>query len=88
MMLDHERYVRNKEERKERQREYYRTHREEILARVRLRRLGLYEREESDEDAARERKRERDREYYRKNRERKLAYLREYRQRVRNAMIC
>lgn len=38
-MLDHERYVRNMEERKERQRAYYAEHREEILRKARQRRL-------------------------------------------------
>ena len=69
---DHLRYVARREERLERQREYYRAHREEILAKARLRRLGLWERPpftEERAEAARERKRERDRAYQRKRRE-------------------
>lgn len=67
--LDHERYMRNREERKEKQRAYYREHRDELLAKVRLRRIGMYtkpERGTEEIERARERKRARDREYYRK----------------------
>lgn len=67
--LDHERYMRSREERKQRQRAYYREHREELLAKVRLRRLGLYVKPvptEEEREAARERKREQDRAYRRR----------------------
>lgn len=85
--LDHERYVRNREERKRRQKEYYRAHRSDILARVRLRRLGLYERPKMSEEAvteAKNRKKARDRNYYRKNSDKILSYFKSYRERVRN----
>ena len=65
--LDHERYMAHREERKEKQRAYYREHRDELLAKVRLRRLGLYVKPaptDEEREAARERKRERDRAYY------------------------
>ena len=70
--LDHERYMRSREERKQRQRAYYREHREELLARVRLRRLGLYVKPmptEEDREAARKRKREQDRAYRRRRKD-------------------
>lgn len=48
-ILDHERYMRNAEERKERQRAYYRAHKEQCkraVSKCKLRGKGLYTEEE------------------------------------------
>lgn len=66
---DHERYMRNRAERLERQRAYYAANRDVLLGKVRLRRLGLYEKpvvSEEQRQLALERKRARDREYQRR----------------------
>lgn len=70
--LDHERYMRSREERKASQRSYYRKNRDELLDKVRQRRLGIYVRPtptEADVAACRERKLVRDRAYYHAHRE-------------------
>lgn len=81
--LDHERYLRHREERKRCQREYYFAHKDEILAAVRLKRLGLYVRPQPSEksrERAKERKKEYDRAYYWAHRERILQKAREKRE--------
>ena len=80
--LDHERYLRNREQRLAQRREYYIAHKAEILACVRLRRLGLYERPPIDEKAReerKERKRQYDRRYYWEHRDEALAKARKRR---------
>ena len=70
--LDRERYLRNAEERRERQRTYYREHREELLLKVKLRSAGLYVRHGGtpwSEQERRERKRRLNRRYYIEHRE-------------------